>query len=167
MRNFRIVNHSSLVLLITLTLSGCENDGAKLETANPDVVEQNVSQVLVPAGEFIRGSNKKDDLNIRDRYGFPAPLYLDEHPKKKIHLNAFKIDVYEVTNKQYKTYIMEARKILPYLWMSNGYVVTEKQLGLLDIKKLRKMATDVFVLDIDTRKLDKATLLDAIIKKQT
>ena len=63
MRNFRVVNHLSQVLLVILALSGCENDGAKSEISNPDVVEQNVSQVLVPAGEFIRGSNKKDDLN--------------------------------------------------------------------------------------------------------
>jgi len=136
LRNFRVVNHLPLILLVILTLSGCESDGAKSETVNFDVIEQNVSQVLVPAGEFIRGSNKKDDLNIRERYGFPAPLYLDERPKKKIHLDAFKIDVYEVTNKQYKTYIMETRKVLPYLWMSNGYVVTEKQLGALPVSSI-------------------------------
>ena len=167
--------HFSILLLIllfsALLLVGCEKNNEKLNNEIVDNTEQSddmeVLQVLVPAGEFVRGSNKKDDIDMRERYGFPAPLHLDEHPQKKIHLDAFKIDVFEVTNRQYKTYILKTRKMLPYLWMSNGYVVTEEQLGLLDIQKLRKMATDVFVLGIDTRKLDKAILLDAMIKKQT
>ena len=169
-------NKYFFILLLTFLfavslLVGCEKNN---EEPNKEIVgnaeqsaDMEVLQVLVPAGEFIRGSNKKDDLAMRQRYGFPAPLHLDERPETKIYLDAFNIDTYEVTNKQYKTYIMKTRKMLPYLWMANGYVISEGQLKSLDIKKLRKMATDVFALDLDARKMDKASLLDAMIKKQT
>jgi len=165
---------SFLLLMVTFVLAllvGCEKNSENIEKNTVDDIEQsislNVPQVLVPAGEFIRGSNKEDDLEMRQRYGFPAPLYLDEHPQTKNYLDAFKIDTYEVTNKQFKVYIMKTRKMLPYLWMSNGYTITEKQLEMLDVDKLRKMATDVFVLDIDTREMDEASLVSAMIKKQS
>ncbi|WP_455197974.1 formylglycine-generating enzyme family protein, partial [Kaarinaea lacus] len=129
--------------------------------------QMNVDQVLVPAGEFIRGSNKEDDLAMRQQYGFPAPLYVDEHPQKRIYLDAFKIDTYEVTNRQYKAYINDARQMLPHAWMSNGYAITREQLDMLDIEKLRKLATDVFRVDRDTRQMDKPALLAAIIEMQS
>ncbi len=158
-----------IAVLIVLLFVGCEknNNNPEKNIVAEKSANLSVPQVLVPAGEFIRGSNKKDDLDMRQRYGFPAPLHLDEHPEIKIYLDAFKIDAYEVTNKQYKTYIMKARQMLPYLWMSNGYAITEEQLKLLDVNKLRKMASDVFMLDVDTRNMDSASLLNAIIKKQT
>ncbi len=159
-----------ITVLIVLLLAGCEknNESSKqniVDDAKPSI-NLKVQQVLIPAGEFVRGSNKKDDLAMRQRYGFPAPLYLDERPQTKIYLDAFKIDKYEVTNKEYKAYIMNARKMLPYLWMSSGYTMTKEQLEFLDIEKLRKMATDVFALDVDTRKMDSASLLVAMLKKQ-
>jgi formylglycine-generating enzyme required for sulfatase activity len=43
--------------------------------------------VLVPAGEFIRGADKTSP---------------DERPKTKVHLDAFYIDKFEVTNEQFK-----------------------------------------------------------------
>lgn len=152
-----------LLGVLVVLLIACDKE-------NTDVVDKtvgsSVAQVLVSAGKFTRGSNKKDDLAMRQRYGFPAPLFLDEHPQRKINLDAFKIDTYEVTNIQFKTYLMKTRRMLPYLWMSSGYAITEEQLKLLDVKKLRKMATDVFLLDIDTRTMDSASLLGAMMTKQ-
>ena len=130
-----------------IVVIGCDGDSAKSKVNRADVLYQaigiKIPQVLVPAGEFTRGSNKEDDLDMRQRYGFPAPLYIDEHPQAKIYLDAFRIDAYEVTNKQFKSYVINARQMLPYLWMSNGYAITEEQLNILDIEELRKMATDV------------------------
>ena len=120
--------YGSTVVFILLTLVACENDQAKTvpgeSTAVPELnPELKVEQVVVPAGEFIRGSNKEDDLAMRQQYGFPAPLYVDEHPEKKIHLDAFKIDTYEVTNKQYK--------VLEYISNyenENGYMPTVREI---------------------------------------
>jgi formylglycine-generating enzyme required for sulfatase activity len=153
-------------IVLTSLLAACEKKSEKKVTSTPSVVEPKVEQVLVPAGEFIRGSNKEDDLAMRQQYGFPAPLYLDEHPQKKVHLDAFKIDTFEVTNKQFKAYILATRRMLPYAWMSNGYAISEEQLQMLDVEKLRKMATDVFLVDMDTTKMDKPALLQAMLKQQ-
>ena len=46
--------------------------------------------VLIPAGEFIMGTDSKDS----------APSYF-ANPQHKLNLPAFKIDKYEVTNAQY------------------------------------------------------------------
>lgn len=158
----------STVLFALLMLVACDNDQAKSMSGEIKAApELKVEQVVVPAGEFIRGSNKEDDLAMRQQYGFPAPLYVDEHPEKKIHLDAYKIDTYEVTNKQYKVYINDKKQMLPHAWMSNGYAITKVQLDMLDVEKLRKMASDVFLVDMDTRQMDKPSLLSAILEKQS
>ena len=161
-----MIRFVSVVCLLLLV--GCDGgSGSSTENSTIDpVVSMNVEQVLVPAGDFIRGSNRKDDLAMRQQYGFPAPLFVDEHPQKKMHLDSFKIDTYEVTNKQFKTYILNAKRMLPYIWMSNGYAISEDQLKMLDIDKLRKMAIDVFAVDLDTREMDKPGLLAAMLEQQ-
>jgi len=168
----RVRKHYSAVFglacILVLLLVACEKEGDKTNHADVDKAsaELIVQQVRVPAGEFVRGSNREDDLAMRQQYGFPEPLFVDEHPQKKIYLKAFMIDTYEVTNKQFKDYIFQARRMLPYAWMSNGYAISEDQLNMLDIEKLRKMAVDVFVLDLDTREMDKPALLAAMLEQQ-
>jgi len=156
-----------LLSILFIFIAGCEKDD---KSAKPGRDSKNtpvkVEQVLVPAGEFIRGSNKEDDLAMRQQYGFPAPLFVDEHPQKKIHLDAFKIDTYEVTNKQFKDYILRARKMLPYLWVSNGYAISEEQLHMLGVEKMRKMAIDMFAVDLDTREMQKPALVVAMLAQQ-
>jgi formylglycine-generating enzyme required for sulfatase activity len=164
-----VKKYFSTILTAILLLAGC--DGGNKTTVSAERGEQqpqtvNVEQVLVPAGEFIRGSNREDDLAMRQQYGFPAPLFVDEHPQKKIYLDDFKIDTYEVSNKQFKDYIIRARRMLPYAWMSNGYAIAEEQLNMLEVEKLRKMAIDVFAVDLDTRKMDKPALLAAMLTQQ-
>jgi formylglycine-generating enzyme required for sulfatase activity len=157
-----------VLIIVTVLLTACDSGHeaatAKAEKEKP--VALVVEQVLVPAGEFIRGSNREDDVDMRQQYGFPEPLFVDEHPQKKIHLDAFKIDAYEVTNKQFKAYVLQTRRMLPYAWMSNGYAITEDQLQMLDIEKLRHMAADVFAVDMDTRQMDKPALIAAMLQQQ-
>ena len=153
-----------------LVVTGCDKKSASSITGAGNSTEKShsldVAQVLIPAGKFIRGSNREDDVAMRQQYGFPLPLFLDEHPMKKVYLDAYKIDTFEVTNKQYKAYLMQTMRILPDAWMRNGYAMTEEQLNKLDLDKLRKMASDVFLVDKDTRKMEKAALLKAIAVMQ-
>lgn len=155
-----------LLGMLLLVACGADDKNSASVVADKKSISVNVKQVLVPAGKFIRGSNREDDPVMRQQYGFPVPLFVDEHPQKKVHLDEFKIDTYEVTNKQFKNYIMQAGRMLPYAWMSNGYAVSEEQLNRLDVEKLRKMAIDVFVVDLDTREMDKPALLVEMLKKQ-
>ena len=60
-----------------------------------------VTMIVIPAGTFIRGS--------ADGEGRP-----DERPRKKIFLDAFAIDKYEVTNRQYQKFIDETLHKPPF-----------------------------------------------------
>jgi formylglycine-generating enzyme required for sulfatase activity len=84
----------SVVILATIfALSGCGKKGEETqgETAEPAKAEVNLEEmVLVPAGDFIMGTNVKGPDN-KETVSFP------EH---KVNLPAFWIDKYEVTNYQ-------------------------------------------------------------------
>ena len=54
-----------------------------------ELLTNDVEMVLIPAGEFEMGSNDGDD----------------EEPVHTVHLDAFYIDIYEVTNAQYKKFV--------------------------------------------------------------
>ena len=61
--------------------------------------------VLIPAGEFIMGTDKIDMENTHQKIGTVKPLYMGQHPKRKIRLPAFYIDRYEVTNLEYQAFL--------------------------------------------------------------
>ena len=126
----------------------------------------NKEMVLVEAGEFIRGSNKEDTEGMQARYGFAAPLYLDEHPQAKVKLPAFWIDKFEVTNAAYKQYILSTKRMMPFSWVNNGYALTSDKLNKMDVEKLRTIALDYFKLDVDTRVMNKAQLIEAMLAHQ-
>ena len=78
--------------------------------------------VLVPAGEFIMGTNKTDPENTHQRIGAVKPLYLDQQPERKINLGAYYIDKYEVTNKEYKQFIDATQYVeYPAHWVDGNY----------------------------------------------
>jgi formylglycine-generating enzyme required for sulfatase activity len=71
-------------------MDGAMGDGGSCWTAQRTEIAdaKGVSMVLVPAGEFIMGTNKGNSI--------------DEQPSHQVYLNTFYIDKYEVTNAQYK-----------------------------------------------------------------
>ncbi len=68
------------------------NDGAKM--------------VLIPEGEFLMGSNNGDP---------------DERPVHTVYLDAFYIDIYEVTNAQYRKFVEATGHPRPTYWRSNNF----------------------------------------------
>ncbi|WP_455199779.1 formylglycine-generating enzyme family protein [Kaarinaea lacus] len=68
------------------------------------------NMILIPAGEFIMGSDDVDASGKSQEFGFNEPLYLNEHPKRKIQLKAFYIDKYEVTNGEFKQFLRDLQK---------------------------------------------------------
>ena len=125
-----------------------------------------VKMVKIPAGEFIRGSNKVDDSGMKERYGFPNDLYMDEHPEQKLYLDEFYIDMYEVTNASYKEFILHTKRMMPFQWINNGYSLSEAQMQAMDVEKLRMLGVDFFKLDMDTREMDKPALIKAMLAQQ-
>jgi formylglycine-generating enzyme required for sulfatase activity len=59
------------------------------------------SMVLVPAGEFLMGSDSGD---------------LDERPQRRVYPDAFEIDRYEVTNLQYRRFLLATGRQPPQRW---------------------------------------------------
>ena len=134
--------------------------GASEPTAPPDMV-------LVPAGEFIMGSDKVDTEGLQQRYGMVKPLYADEHPQQRVFLKSFYIDRYEISNSQYKEFTHKTRHQEPFEWSQNGYNLAPERLEQSDLSTLRWIASDYFKLDVDTKRLDKAELLRLMAEKRS
>ena len=121
--------------------------------------------VLIPAGEFQMGSDKKEDpskwreANALNPYGFVDRLYVDERPMHKVTLPDFMIDQYEVTNAQYREFAVATRRNVPYAWIRNGYNLSYEFLNYMPLEDLRQIASDQFKLDMDTTKMSQDALL--------
>ncbi len=123
---------------------------------------------FVPGGPFIMGSNMRDDSGQQEQYGLVNPLYLDEHPEHTVTIDDFYIDIYEVTNAQYKLFLEKTRRnSMPFQWSQNGYNLVKERLGATDLETLRWIATEYFKLDMDTSTMAKTPLLKAMLDDQT
>jgi len=77
-----------------------ENDQPNLEAILKDMV-------LIPAGEFLMGSPDNEGLS-------------NEHPQRRVYLDAYYIDKYEVTNRQFKEFIDATGRITGAEWKGYG-----------------------------------------------
>lgn len=169
MRNFSVI-----VLIAALALSCSKNAESPAESTTNSVQSKppafEVEMQTVPAGKFIMGSNLVDEEGLQERYGFPEPLYLNEHPKREETLPAFKMDKYEVSNAQYKAFLLAAKGVdrgaVPPAWGQNGYGLAKSQMQTMELDTLRMIGAEHFKLDMDTREMDRAALMDAMLKQQ-
>ncbi|MEE9257899.1 MAG: SUMF1/EgtB/PvdO family nonheme iron enzyme [Nitrospinaceae bacterium] len=100
------------MICLAVLLSACRGDGPEKGPALPPIKISEIDgkeMVWVPAGEFIMGTDKTDPENTHQQIGAVKPLYLDQHPERKIHLDAFYIDKLEVTNREFKKFIDSAQ----------------------------------------------------------
>ncbi len=70
------------------------NDIESLPNAIPPNLDVSTEMVLIPAGEFLMGSQEEES----------------NHPKidvQTVHIDSFMMDIYPVSNAQYKTFLME------------------------------------------------------------
>ena len=56
------------------------------------------------------GSDDVDASGKSQEFGFNEPLYLNEHPQRTLRLKAFYIDKYEVTNAEFKKFLIDLGK---------------------------------------------------------
>lgn len=123
--------------------------------------------VPIPAGPFLMGSDRLPTKDESSGVGTIKPWYLDEHPSHTVELKAYSIDRYEITDAQYRTFVVATGHTPPITWGQNGYLLSlrAKELSQLDIDRLRRLAVRTFQLDMDTRAMDKKALLDAIAER--
>jgi formylglycine-generating enzyme required for sulfatase activity len=113
--------------IVTLFFQGC-GDFFDYEIKNKTLPPVKISlidgkeMVLVPAGEFFMGTNKIDDEKIHLKIGAVKPLFVDQHPSRKIFLGSYYIDKYEVTNEEYKRFLdTSGYDELPGHWEKGTY----------------------------------------------
>ncbi len=126
------------------------------------------AMVTIPAGEFVMGSNQVDREGLQQRYGFEAPLFVSELPQHRASTQAFMIDIYEVTNHEYKMFLLKARGLgkVPEAWRFNGYGLARSQANAMEIDTLRTIAADHFELDMDTTIMEREALIREMFAKQ-
>ena len=98
----------SIVAFTLLIICVSVGDGSASPQAPSQLPQESIGKdgapmVLVPAGEFVRGSppGEGDD---------------DEHPQKRIYLDAFYMDKYEVTTARYADFLRVSPREKPEYW---------------------------------------------------
>lgn len=61
--------------------------------------------VKIPAGEFLMGSTEEQIVEVAHNLGWSKDFFKSELPLHKVYLDAYYIDKYEVTSKQFKQFI--------------------------------------------------------------
>ena len=79
-------------VLILCILCSCSTRQIPSTSNIPSVSNVPDGMVLIPAGEFIMGNNDQ---------------HVNERPAHTVYIDAFYMDIYEVTNAQYKVFIDE------------------------------------------------------------
>ncbi len=118
----RSLSNVFVMLIVGLMIFGCEG-GKDKESKTKNVVNEKVLEgmVLVPAGEFVMGSEQVDKETLQQRFGMAKTPFLNEHPKHTVKLGDYYIDKYEVTNQKYKKFIDETGHSLPRHWKNGSY----------------------------------------------
>lgn len=121
--------------------------------------------VLIPAGEFLFGTSALIDGGPDlSEFGLDKPPYADERPQRRIHLDAFLIDRYEVTNLEYSRFVIGNDHWVPDVWQTSGYLMSRDILdgAGLALEDLQAIARDLFGLGAEAMNPDRSALLDAM-----
>jgi len=95
-------------VILALLIIGCGSDNNDVN--NNIVVKDEVPMVLIPDGEFLMG-------NI-DHWLFVPD---DDKPVHTVYIDAFYMDIYEVTNAQYKKFTDATGHRMPSYWNDSTY----------------------------------------------
>jgi formylglycine-generating enzyme required for sulfatase activity len=167
-----MINKYLLGGIFCVVFAGCATQSPEEQAAEKPVKKVDYGMVLIPAGEFTMGSDKETNeamwrgANALNPYGFKDKLYVDEHPAHKVNLPAYYIDKYEVTNEQFRDFVIATQHTTPYNWPNNGYNLSKELLAGLPLDHLRQIATNQFRLDMDVPNMSQKELLAELYKIQ-
>ena len=130
----------AFALCLLVLLSACGNATEPLPPTQIWEKDQK-KMVLIPAGEFLMGTSLKDEGNTHQQIGTVKPLYLDQQPEHKVHLDAYYIDQYEVTNREYKVFIDATEfPYLPSNWQEGEIAKGEEELPVTNISWMEALS---------------------------
>ncbi|MCC6208504.1 MAG: SUMF1/EgtB/PvdO family nonheme iron enzyme [Gammaproteobacteria bacterium] len=122
--------------------------------------------VFIPGGPFIMGGDKTDEEGLQARYGFTVPLFVNEHPRHRAGLPGFYLDVTEVSNADYKAFVLQTGRAEPAEWIQNAYNVADRKLETAHVDNLRWIARDYFGIERDISALGREELLALLLDIQ-
>lgn len=77
--------------------------------------------IYIPAGEFVMGTTEEEAQRLAEQYDVHPTLFLTETPQRTVHVEAFLIDRFPVTNAQYKKFIDATGHRPPPGWNGDEY----------------------------------------------
>lgn len=98
------------IFILSITLIGCNREDTSDSPIESNILDEDSiidvnEMVFIPAGEVIIGTNEKTD----DTFG-------NEVDKQSVFVKSFYIDRYEVTNGQYKEFLLDTGHRTPKFW---------------------------------------------------
>jgi formylglycine-generating enzyme required for sulfatase activity len=99
-----------LVVFPVMLVFGCSRAVTEVPEDSPK------DMVLVSAGTFLMGTNEDIDRDNFYEFGFNKPFFTDAAPGQEIYLDAYYIDKYEVSNKQYFEFVRATNHAVPAHW---------------------------------------------------
>ncbi len=106
--------------------------------------ERDEGMVLIPAGEFLMGSDDSEVSKMESLYAkhrlYGNYSFANEAPKRKVTLKAFYIDKREVTNAEYAKFIEATGKKPPKHWDSGKFDPSSADYPILNISQADSMA---------------------------
>jgi len=92
--------------------------------------------VPIPDGKFLMGSSDEEARQVIHQLGGgevteDIQWFMAEKPQREVHVDAFHIDKYEVTNAQYKKFVDATLHRAPRHWENNTYSAGEDNLPVV------------------------------------
>jgi formylglycine-generating enzyme required for sulfatase activity len=116
-----------IIMLLVILFSGC----SKATDENAEKLAKEM--VLVPAGTFLMGTNEDIDGDNFYEFGFNKPFFADAAPSHEIHLDAYYIDKYEVSNEQYFEFIRAANHKAPVHWEERTFAQGSEKFPIIRV----------------------------------
>ena len=130
-------------LIADLTVAKDETSKADVKEMPKEIIgKDGTKMVLIPAGEFLMGTDKSEIPKLvqlaKQWYpGAGASLFEDETPRHTVYVDAFYMDAYEVTNAQYKKFVQATGHKEP-----EGFKFTPKPNNMVEFTSGFKPWTD-------------------------
>ena len=125
---------SGIFLIFLILFAACDPSGSTSLLPNLISPVDGKEMVLVPAGEFVMGTNRSDPEDTHLKIGTVKPLFKDQQPERRIRLEAFYIDKYEVTNREYQEFLKDTGyPELPGHWEDGNFAEGQDDLPVTNV----------------------------------
>jgi iron(II)-dependent oxidoreductase len=112
------------VAFCSLAIACEKGDEVKPAPKADKIGKDGAPMVLIPAGEFQMGTDPSEIPALTQRYeqfGVVTLYFENETPRRIVYVDDFYMDIYEVTNAQYKKFMDATGHFAPMCWDDSRY----------------------------------------------